>query len=424
MAVSTTFGTLDIGRGVSEAIEDNLTLSVIIPALNEENGIEDIVRRIQSAQPGLQKLGVEGLEIIVVDDGSQDRTAEIVEGLPGVRLLRHTVNRGYGGAIKTGFSQARGELLAFLDADGTYPPEHFPALCRTLLEQKADIVVGSRRSGQNSQMPAMRRVGNFIWSNLVTLLGNQRVIDPASGMRVVHREVLPRLYPLPDGLNFTPVMSTRSVHEKLNVVEIPIPYAERVGDSKLTIVGDGTRFLMTILWTVLQYNPVRLFGTIGLSAIAMAAVIALGILALRLQGVNFLGPWGLFSLFSAVVLGVSGVSLTALGMTFSYLVVLFHNEPLPESPLEGKFLKKPLNYHFGWLGIVSVLTGITFGISSLVLGLNGWEIMRLWFWLLSSALLILVGVQLSVSWVIMRVLEVLNQRENDVAADIKGWMVK
>jgi glycosyltransferase involved in cell wall biosynthesis len=424
MAVSTTFGTFDIGQRVSEALQDNLTLSVIIPALNEENGIEDIVRRIQSAQPGLQKLGVEGLEIIVVDDGSQDRTAEIVESLAGARLLRHTVNRGYGGAIKTGFSQARGELLAFLDADGTYPPEHFPALCRTLLEQKADIVVGSRRSGENSQMPAMRRVGNFIWSNLITLLGNQRVIDPASGMRVVRREVLPRLYPLPDGLNFTPVMSTRSVHEKLNVVEIPIPYAERVGDSKLTIVGDGTRFLMTILWTVLQYNPVRLFGTIGLSAIAMAAVIALGILALRLQGVNFLGPWGLFSLFSAVVLGLSGVSLTALGITFSYLVALFHNEPLPESPLQGKFLKKPLNYHFGWLGIVSVLTGITFGISSLVLGLNGWEIMRLWFWLLSSALLILVGVQLSVSWVIMRVLEVLNQRENDVAADIKGWMVK
>jgi hypothetical protein len=123
-------------------------------------------------------------------------------------------------------------------------------------------------------------------------------------------------------------------------------------------------------------------------------------------------------------LGISGVSLTALGITFSYLVALFHEEPAPESPLQGKFINKPLNYHFGWLGIVTTLAGITFAIGSLVLGLNGWEIMRLWFWLLSSALLILVGVQLSVSWVIMRVLEVLNQREKEVAADIKGSMVK
>jgi len=96
--------------------------------------------------------------------------------------VRHPTNRGYGAALKTGFNVARGDLLAFLDADGTYPPESFPDLCRKALAG-ADLVVGSRRSGAESEMPLVRRVGNLLWSNLVTLLGNHRVVDPASGRR-------------------------------------------------------------------------------------------------------------------------------------------------------------------------------------------------------------------------------------------------
>ena len=126
-----------------------------------------------------------------------------------VQLVRHPVNSGYGAAIKTGFGRARGDLLAFLDADSTYPPEYFAELCQASCAAEADVVIGSRRSGAASQMPPVRRLGNLIWSYLVTVIGNYRVVDPASGMRVLRRECLPQLYPLPDGLNFTPVMSTR-----------------------------------------------------------------------------------------------------------------------------------------------------------------------------------------------------------------------
>ena len=127
------------------------------------------------------------LELIVVDDGSKDRTAQIIAATPGVRLVQHPHNRGYGAALKSGFNAATGELLGFLDADGTYPPEHLPELCKAALEG-ADIVVGSRRSGASSEMPAVRKLGNFIWSNLLTLIAGQRVMDPASGMRIFHRE--------------------------------------------------------------------------------------------------------------------------------------------------------------------------------------------------------------------------------------------
>jgi len=125
-----------------------------------------------------------------------------------VRLVSHETNRGYGAALKTGFCHSTGDLLAFLDADGTYPPEHFPQLCCAALAG-ADLVIGSRMAGAKSQMPPVRRVGNLIFATLVSLVGNHRVSDSASGMRVFRREILERLYPLPDGLEFTPVMSTR-----------------------------------------------------------------------------------------------------------------------------------------------------------------------------------------------------------------------
>jgi len=143
-------------------------LSVIIPAYNEENGIASIVQRVQSTREGLHSVDVNDLEVVVVDDGSKDHTGEIVAALPNVVLISHVINHGYGAALKTGFSHARGDLLGFLDADGTYPPEHFPDLCREALNG-ADLVVGSRRSGAESHMPLMRRVGNLLWSKMVSL---------------------------------------------------------------------------------------------------------------------------------------------------------------------------------------------------------------------------------------------------------------
>jgi len=193
------------------------TFSVVIPALDEEDGIASIIERVLAAVPALECVGISHTELIVVDDGSRDATASIVGQFPGVRLIRHPYNRGYGAALKTGFSAAVGDLVGFLDADGTYPPESFPTLCAEAL-RGADMVVGSRRSGSESQMPLVRRLGNAIWSSLVTVLGNRRVTDPASGMRVFRKAVFKDLCPLPDGLNFTPVMSTRAMYEGLCTV--------------------------------------------------------------------------------------------------------------------------------------------------------------------------------------------------------------
>ena len=391
------------------------SLSVVIPAWNEEDGIAAIAERVWAVGPALREVGIDDLELIVVDDGSRDRTAEVAGSFPFVRLLRHPVNRGYGAAIKTGFGKARGDLVAFLDADGTYPPENLPALCRVAREDGAEVVVGSRRSGAASQMPLVRRVGNFVWSSLVSLIGNQRVADPASGMRVLQRSALDHLYPLPDGLHFTPVMSTRAVHEGLRVVEVPVAYSERVGRSKLSVVRDGTRFLTTILWTSLEYNPVRLLGMVGAGALGVAGLIALAIVALRLQGVTQLGPWGAFGVFAALVLAVAGVSIFSLGATFNYLVSLFHRRPVRQGLFGRPIFDPPLDRHFGWLGLLAGGVGVALAGGSLALSQAGqWDIARLWLWLVASALLVLVGLQLIVSWVVFQVLDALNRRDTRV----------
>jgi hypothetical protein len=394
-------------------------LSIIIPAYNEQDGISSIVERVLSVQPALEAAGT-GLELIVVDDGSRDRTAEIAGEYLDVCLVRHRTNHGYGAALKTGFAQAHGNWLGFLDADGTYPPEHFPTLLRVGRVQEADLVIGSRMAGSDSQMPLSRLVGNRFFAALVSLIGNQHISDSASGMRLIRRETLPHLYPLPDGLNFTPVMSTRAIHEKLKMVEVPIPYAERLGRSKLTIVGDGTRFLQSIVWTALDYNPVRVLGSIGVGCIGLAALIGLALLAVRLQGITELGTWGTLGVFAAQVLAVTGVSVFSLGAMFNYLVALFHKEPVRQGLFGKPIFDPPLDRQFGWMGALSVAGGLVAGGISLGYGFAGWPVSKLWLYLLGSAMLILVGMQLMISWVVMRVLEGLSQRELLVTADLNG----
>ncbi len=401
-------------------------LSVVIPALNEELGIGRIVERVLSIGPSLAEAGLGGPEVIVVDDGSHDRTAEVVQGYvsgnghgASVRLIKHGANRGYGAALKSGLAQAGGDLVAFLDADGTYPPEYFPSLCREALAG-ADLVIGSRMAGAESQMPWMRWLGNRVFAGLVSLLGDRRVGDSASGMRVVRREILPRLYPLPDGLNFTPIMSLRAIHEGLRLVEVPIPYAERMGRSKLSVVRDGLHYTRSIIWTALGYNPVRVFGVLGVGGIGAAALVGLGLVLMRLRGVTTLGPWNVAAIFGALVAAVAGVSLFNLGATFNYLVALFRKQPVRMGLFGKPIFDPPLDRHFGWLGVVAGLAGVGLAAVSLALGLHGWPIQRLWLYLVGSALLMLVGLQLVLSWMLMRTLEEISEREIRAKQDMEG----
>lgn len=240
-----------------QSIEQGLT--VVIPALNEQDAIGSTVERCREARQRICRAAdLDFVELIVVSDGSTDSTAEIARGFEDVRVIEFEHNRGYGAAIKEGWRQGRGQLLGFLDADGTCDPNYFAEMCRIVKTDSADIVLGSRL-GPQSKMPRIRRLGNRFYALLLGLLCGRHVTDTASGMRVVRRETLKHLYPLPDRLHFTPSMSARAMMNHLRVVEIPMRYEERIGNSKLHVIRDGIRFTRTILAGVLCYSPEKMF---------------------------------------------------------------------------------------------------------------------------------------------------------------------
>lgn len=267
-------------------------------------------------------------------------------------------------------------------------------------------------------MPLTRRIGNIFFAGLISLLGRQKVTDSASGMRVFKREILEKVYPLPDGLNLTPIMSTRALHEDVKLIEVPIPYSERVGLSKLSVIHDGSIYLQSIIWTVLTYNPVRILGMIGLGGVGVAGLVTCGLIVARLRGVTSLGSWGVAALYAALVFGVSGMSIFALGITFNYLVSFFYKRPIRQGLFGRPIFTPSLDHYFGWLGALGLAAGLGIGIISLALGVNGWDVARLWLYLLGSAMFILLGAQLIIYWVLLRVLDELSQREIAMAKDI------
>jgi hypothetical protein len=118
---------------------------------------------------------------------------------------------------------------------------------------------------------------------------------------------------------------------------------------------------------------------------------------------------------------VTGVSVFALGATFNYLVSLFHEQPVRQGLFGKPVFDPPLDRQFGWMGLLAALGGLVLGLASVGFGLAGWPVGRLWLYLMGAAMLMLIGVQLMVSWVIMRILEGLSQRGGSVAADLNGW---
>jgi len=250
-----------------------MKLLIVIPALNEEQSIESIIQRSLEARAQIiEGSPVTAVEITVVSDGSTDHTVERARRYAdSVKLIVFEKNRGYGAAIKEAWRQSDADLLGFLDADGTCDPNFFADLCRTLVSEQADVVLGSRLN-QASKMPLVRRVGNRGFASLLRALSSSRVRDTASGMRVVRRTSVGRLLPLPDGLSFTPAMTARAVlGATAKIVEVDMPYHEREGKSKLRLGRDTALFLRVIFEAAFLYRPARPLAIIGLVAFAVAS---------------------------------------------------------------------------------------------------------------------------------------------------------
>ena len=228
-------------------------VSIVIPAYNEEGAIAESLHGLHHA---LQEVPWR-YEVIVVDDGCSDDTVCQAESVPGITVVSHGRNRGYGAALKTGIRQAHGETILIMDADGTYPAHFIPTLVEEL--QDCDMVVGSR-TGAISKIPAIRRPAKWFLNRLASFLSETDIPDLNSGLRAFRRSaVLPFFGILPSGFSFTTTITLAMLCNDYRVKYIPIDYEQRIGRSKIKPIADTYRFILLVLRTVCLFNPLKVF---------------------------------------------------------------------------------------------------------------------------------------------------------------------
>jgi len=391
-------------------------LTIVIPALNEEEAIGSTLQRTLDARSYISANSpVRDVDIVVVSDGSSDRTEEIAKSFDDVTVLVFEKNRGYGAAIKCGFEHGRGDLVSFLDADGTCDPRTFADLCRALDEQRADLVLGSRM-GPDSEMPLIRTVGNRIFAWILGALSKRIVKDTASGMRVIRRDALEHLYPLPDGLHFTPAMSARALLEdKLHLVEVPMPYSERVGRSKLSVVKDGVRFLTVILRAAVAHRPSRplLLG---------AGLLALATLAVAFQPVTYWLVHGalrepmIYRVMLASLLGTLSAIVVCSAIVSERVAALVHRRPLAARGVTGRLGRLLSRGARRWSIAVLGVAAFASSWPGLVQYVSTGQVDMHWSRAMLSSLLVVVAVMLVITSFLIHMLELVAAQQHDPRA--------
>jgi glycosyltransferase involved in cell wall biosynthesis len=286
-------------------------ISVVIPCLNEEEAVGAV---IDQAWEGIDASGRPG-EVIVVDNASTDRSAEVAAA-HGAIVVREE-RPGYGSAYLAGLAVARGDFIVMGDADETYPMRDLAPFVERLAAGD-DLVMGSRFEGtiHGEAMPWLNRhVGNPILTGLLNVLFGVKISDAHCGMRAVRRDALERLDLHSTGMEFASEMVFKAFRRRLRVSEIPIDYYPRVGESKLNRFGDAWRHVRFML----LYSPSWLYFVPGVILLGIGVV---GAIALAAGPVTILGrTWQIHSLFLcmfAILLGTQVVQLGIFARAFAY----------------------------------------------------------------------------------------------------------
>jgi glycosyltransferase involved in cell wall biosynthesis len=238
-------------------VEVKYRFSLIVPCFNEEGAIARTIAELRNSLAH-----IEAYELVVVNDGSTDRTGEILTQCaaedPNLRVVTHVINRGYGAALKTGIRNSRAELIAITDADGTYPNHRLLEL--VIEAEQADMAVGARIS-DDVQYPLIRRIPKIFLTGYANWIAHQPIPDLNSGMRVFRRTIAERFFNiLPDGFSFTTTITLAMLTNRYVVKYVPIGYAHRIGKSKIKPIKDTLRFFQLILRTGMYFAPLRIFS--------------------------------------------------------------------------------------------------------------------------------------------------------------------
>jgi glycosyltransferase involved in cell wall biosynthesis len=222
-------------------------LSVIVPVFNERNTVAEIVRRMRSVDLPVDR------EIVVVDDGSDDGTRDVLTQLADstVHIVKHGVNRGKGAAIRTGLENSTGDVVLVQDADLEYDPEDWPKLLAPILKGRARVVYGSRFTGERRNMLFLHWVGNRFLSLVTNVLYNSTLSDMETCYKLFQRDVLDGVQLRANRFEFEPEFTAKVLRRGIRIYEVPISYAGREPhEGKKITWRDG----VSALWTLVKYR--------------------------------------------------------------------------------------------------------------------------------------------------------------------------
>ena len=224
-----------------------MKLSVVIPVYNEAQIVGSFIEAVLKKVPDA--------EIIVVNDGSDDNTADVA-AQAGAKVISHPYNIGNGAAVKTGIRNAVGDKILLMDGDGQHNPDDIPALLEA--SNNHDMAVGARTPKSHANL--LRRFANFIYNILATYITGIRIKDLTSGFRIINRiTALKYLYLLPNTFSYPTTITLAYLKSGRSVIYVPITAAKRTGKSKIKPLKDGSRFLIIMIKIATLYSPLSIF---------------------------------------------------------------------------------------------------------------------------------------------------------------------
>lgn len=272
-------------------------ISICIPAFNEEVAIESTLNQLRSA-PDLS-----GAEIIVVDDGSIDKTYVKAISVDGVKVIRHRRNLGYGASIKTAIKASNKKYVAWYDADGQHRPSDLIKLVKRIKRSNSDWGIGIR--SHNSHQQSNRKLGKFLLNIAVQIAARRPVPDFNSGMRIFRREcIIKYMHLLPEGFSASTTSTLLMTERGYISSNIKIEVQKRIGKSQVKQFRDGMTTLLLILRIFLLFRAFLFFFTIGSFMLTAGAIYTLVILWLNNQGMPV---GGLFLMMTGVITILMGL---------------------------------------------------------------------------------------------------------------------
>jgi len=253
-----------------------LKLSVLIPALNEEKTIGTVIDEIPKNIDGISNV-----EVIVINDGSDDKTAEVAKNR-GAIVYSFVENKGLAKAISYGFSKAlerKTDILVILDADNQYDSKEIPKLIQPIIENKVDIVLGDRQVRKLDHMPFQKRIGNRMTSKILSYIIGKKISDGQTGFRAFSSEALRRIR-IFSNYTYTQETIIQAVFKDLTIKEIPVTFRKRYDESRLisNIFTYAGRTITLVASTILFYKSFKFFGILSLVLFAIGIGLSVFIL--------------------------------------------------------------------------------------------------------------------------------------------------